>query len=66
MVLTKTELTSDFGPPYCSKHARGAHANMADAFKHVPGTSLRRVADATRQLYLEMQSDAEWPHRDAP
>ncbi|MGD0680040.1 MAG: hypothetical protein ABSC94_32045 [Polyangiaceae bacterium] len=67
VVLGARELTSDFGPPYCwhdSDIEREKELYEAVAMSVVPHTSLRRLADATQQLYLDMSPDVGWPHYD--
>jgi len=69
LVLTARELTSDFGVPYCWRHAGVAREQRiyeAITAAPAPRTSLRRLADATQQLHLGMPADANWPHYDAP
>ena len=69
MVLTARELTSDLCPPYCWHHGgsdreRGVYESVTRA--PAPFVSLRRLADATQQLYLDMSPDAGWPHYEVP
>lgn len=69
MVLTARELTSDFGPPFCWAHSGIAgEKKLYEAVTKapVPHTSLRRLADATQQLHLNMPPDEDWPHYDKP
>jgi hypothetical protein len=63
MILTRHELSSDFVPPHCWKDGSLAHQALYDAVTRAPAphVSLRRLADATQQLYLEMSADPDWP-----
>lgn len=68
MVLTARELTSRFGFPFCWHHdgtEREKRMYQAIIGGPAPGTSLRRLADATHQLHLGLAPDANWPHHDA-
>jgi hypothetical protein len=69
LLLTARELTSDSPPPYCW-HGTGdaREAAMYDQVTKAPypHVSLRRLADTTQQLYLDMEADPDWPHIGKP
>ena len=58
LILTGTELFSNWGPPSCWKDAGGSHAVFAE--KQQAWQDLLSLCDATQQLYLDMKPWHEW------
>ena len=58
LMLTGTELFSDWGPPECWKDAGGKHATFAQNYRG--WRDLLRLCDATQQLYLDMKPWHQW------
>lgn len=60
IVLTATELFSSYDLGMTWKNKGGKHKEFADAPPHFDPTNLRRLAEATQQLYLKMPTYWEW------
>jgi len=60
LILTGTELFSDFGLHYAWKDAGGIHASFAE--KYVAWSNLLQLCDVTQQLYLDMKPWHQWLH----
>jgi len=58
LILTGTELFSEFGPPQCWKDAGGKHAVFGEDYS--VRTDLPRLCDVTQQLYLDMKPWHQW------
>lgn len=58
LILTGTELFSDFGAPQCWKDADGKHAAFAQDYSVL--TDLLQLCDVTQQLYLDMKPWHQW------
>jgi hypothetical protein len=58
LILTGTELFSNWRPPQCWKDAGGIHAPFAQKYKYL--RNLFELCDATQQLYLDMKPWHEW------
>lgn len=54
LVLTGTELMSDFGPPHCWKDLGGEFATFADTYHGYNG--IQELCEATQRLHLGMES----------
>jgi len=58
LILTGTELFSDWWPPQCWEDAGGKHATFAQNYK--VWRDLYEFCDATQQLYLDMEPWYQW------
>jgi len=58
LILTGTELFSNWGPPECWEDAGGKHATFAKNYR--AWRDLLRLCDATQQLYLDMKPWHQW------
>lgn len=58
LILTGTELFSNWRPPKSWKDAGGIHASFAQKYEYI--RSLLKLCDATQQLYLDMKPWHEW------
>ncbi|MDP2667971.1 MAG: hypothetical protein Q8O65_04585, partial [Nitrosopumilaceae archaeon] len=59
LILTATELLSDWGPPECWKDAGDFYKPFADKYKHF-WRELVPLCDITQQMYLGMKPWNEW------
>jgi hypothetical protein len=61
LVLTQHELMNASGPPMCWQEAGGQYAEFAKTWS---SHEFQDLCDATQQLHLGMESDAEWYMKD--
>lgn len=53
LILTGTELFSEFGPPYCWKDATDEHKSFAKSYSRYQG--IDELCDVTQQIYLKIK-----------
>lgn len=61
LILTASELFSDWGPPNCWKDAGGKFAEYAKNWRQY-SNDLDEIASATQELHLGMESYGKWQH----
>jgi len=61
LVLTQHELMNVFGPPMCWQEAGGKYAEFSEKWT---SHDFLNLCDATQQLHIGMESDADWYMKD--
>lgn len=59
LILTATELLTDFGPPQCWSHAGDTYKPFADQYRRSLGEIIS-LCDITEQIYLGLKPWHEW------